>query len=195
MYLHHEAKLMYLASPRTASKSTAAALQSVGFKQVDDIKGSPSALHHLTVEESGRSTDGWTVFCAVRNHWDTVVSWHLNLVGGLGYTDPHDLDWSLRRMKEALDNNPWVGERTLWHRHTPHAVCYIRFEQMQPDLFSLLARYGLTMLTLPHIKEHTVSLRGGRHYSEFFTVETRDYVRERFADEIVEHGYYFEGAP
>ncbi len=197
MYLHHEAKLIYLAQPRTASKSTAEALQSVGF--VDNtgrVCASPSGLHHLTIGESKLDIGTeWTVFCTVRNHWDTVVSWACNLAGGLGYADASELDWSLKRIREVADNCPWIGECTLWHRHLRDANALVRFETMQGDLSRILAGGGLTMPPLPHVDEPTVSLRAGRHYSEFLNDDTANYIADRFAEEIERFGYEYEEAP
>ncbi len=190
MYLHHEARLAYLANPRVASKSTAEALLSVGFAQVDNVCASPSGLHHLTVAESKRDFAGWTVFTTVRNHWDTVASWLLH------WSDVADVPaggrlWTVDEVRGALDVNPWVGEHTLWHRHRGDTNALLRFENLDDDLRLVLWYHGgINMPSLSRVGAGEV--RGGRPYQEFFDDETRDYVGQRFGDEISTLGYGYE---
>ena len=190
MYLHHDAKLMYLANPRTATKSTAQALISVGFSQVDNVCASPSGLHHLTVKESERSTDGWTVFCTVRNHWDAVVSWMCFWDAETAEIAESGRLWTVDQMRRSLDGNKWVADDRLWHRHVPDSKLLMRFESLGTDLGTVLCLAGIQMPVLQHLDANEI--RGGRPYQRFFTVETQDYVAERFAEEIRELGYSYE---
>ena len=207
MYVHQEAKLIYLAHPRTASNSTAAALMTVGFEKV--VPGD----HHSRLSEAGplmglidpvdryEARSQWATFTTVRNHWDTVVSWMFAKYGG---DDPLTV-WNLERFCLVLGErfpfarsgprrftrqNPWVGDSTLWSRHGNDADITIRFERLAFGLTAVLNAHGVSVPeALPHLMKSDA--RDGRPYQDFYTPQTRSYVADRFGAEIERYGYTF----
>ena len=194
MYVHKEAKLVFLANPRTGSTSVAKALMEIGFEQ--------DGTHH-----SARDIDGYTTFAVVRNHWDAAVSW----VFGKHLGEYKDLDFTVETFEFALDNE-YVTEHEMWGYHKPDLV--VRFEgvaapyplSMEEQINFILApgvgyhfsgppktiRLGVCKLDAIALQRANVStVRNGRHYREFYTDETRDYIGNRFKDEIERLGYEF----
>lgn len=168
MYIHNEAKLAYLANPRTASTATARALTEIGFVR--------DGTHH-----SARKLEGFTTFAAVRNHWDAAVSW----VFGHHLGEYKDLVFTVETFTFALDNE-LVGKNKMWI-HDPDFT--MRYENLESDLYLVLTSAGLEAVLLP--KENVSTVRGGRHYRGFYTDETRRYIQKRFEAEIERLGYEF----
>ena len=123
----------------------------------------------------------WHCFAAVRNHWDAAVSW----VFGYHLGEYKDLAVSIESLEFALDNE-WVkGERMF-----PYAAdITLRYENLENDLNLMLPFFGLPAVKLT--KENVSTRRNGRHYREFYTDETRDYIHNRFKAEIERLGYEF----
>ena len=173
MYVHKDAKLIFLANPRTGSTSVAKALMDIGFKQLGP--------HHSTMKDTGVDY-GWTTFAVVRNHWDAAVSW----VFGKHLGEYKDLDFTIGTFEFALDNE-YVTEHEMWGYHKPDLL--VRYEFLELDLDIVLHTLGLGPVKLP--KENVSKARNGRHYREFYTDETRDYIGNRFKGEIERLGYEF----
>ena len=190
MYLHHQAKLIYLATPRTASTATSAALLRVGFE-----RPSPPADHHMSLKSksspiTGEDRKQWTVFSTVRNPWDAAVSW-ASLKSSVTFDSP--TPWSLDAFKIALDPkvNRWLQPRKMYWLHLKDCDLVMRYETLKEDLKHILTIAGIQM---PFLGHYNVSMaRRQRHYGEFYSAETRDYIGERFATEIRELGYSFDG--
>ena len=168
MYVHNDGKLVYLANPRTASTSTAAALLEIGFEKV--------GLHH-SPNLAGRLGQGWLTFSTVRNHWDTAVSWVM----------AHNLEMSVESLRQVLDNE-YTSSHEMWNYHRQDIT--MRYEDLSMWLNMILVGRGLPRAYLPR---RNVSVnRAGRHYSELHTPETRFYIGHRFGDEIMRLGYRYE---
>lgn len=188
MYLHEAAGLMFLASPRTASRATARALRSVGFHDLSDrILGTPSAIHHMStavVSQHLDLGDDWTIFYTVRNHWDAIASWMF----------ARDRSPTVPFMASeieavAAENATWIGERTLWHLHGGPGRIVLRYESLAADLSAVLAAHAIDAPDLPPVG--VSEERRGRPARELFTDGARDYVGARFAQEIARYGYSF----
>lgn len=189
MYLHHDARLCYLAHPKTASVATAMALSEVGFRNIDGKPCTGSAHpHHMTVERSGFDLDGWTVFTTVRNHWDAVVSW---MCQGDG------MPCTASELQARLDRHPWFEETTMWQCHLPDADAVLKYETLGEDLNTLISAHGLDWVDLPVTPGTPGRMMGDarRPYGVFYNIGTREYVGERFADEIRALGYSYEERP
>jgi len=163
MYTHEGAKLIFLANPRTASTSVAKALMEIGFER----KGT----HH-----SGGHRDGFLRFATTRNHWDAALSWVL----------AHNFPMSIDSLERAM-NNEYISENEMWSFHDPEVVIY--YESIEDELGCILSTVGLPTVKLPW--ENVSANRKGRHYREFYTDETRDYIYNRFREEIERLGYEF----
>jgi hypothetical protein len=170
MYLHKEAKLAYLANPRTGSTATAEALMKIGFKKV--------GTHH-----SGHPSSSWAyvTFAAVRNHWDAAVSW----VFGRHLGQYKDLKFTVETIEFAL-NNEFISADKMWGYHEPRLT--MRYER-PTDLGCVLATAELRIDRLP--QRNVSDVRKRRHYREFHTDKTKDYIYNRFKTEILRLGYEY----
>jgi hypothetical protein len=178
-YFHQDARLLYLAHPRTASNATAHALRRVGF--VHCVPGD----HHGPVEEMGGDwkRDEWTVFATVRNHWDAVASWM--------FVKPYPLGppWSAADVDDFIERCRWIrrGKKLWFYREDTDLV--LRYETLQRDLGRVLAGAGLACPTLE--LENAGKERGSRHYREMFGKDGAARVGDYFAQEIAACGYAY----
>lgn len=192
MYYHAKAKLVFLAHPRTASVATSLALRDCGFQLLDGY-GHHTLLNRAKFVMEERSK--WTTFTMVRNHWDAAVSWILK-VGWVGEicADGTECrvfkaDWSKDCFRMAMDNNGFIKNGQMWGHHMADADTVFFYEGLSGNLRSWLREFDIT---LPPIRKENMSKsRDGRHYHEFYTDETRDYIGDRFRNEIEIFGYRF----
>lgn len=182
MYVHREAKLCFLASPRTASRAVRNAIcdPKIGFVQ--------QGAHHDGPEQ-GYEINGYHTFCAVRNHWDAAVSWWFNTRLNRRMEKP-ELEWFA---KHFCQNDAYFRSGTMFWFRNFHTVQTIRYESLEPELNVILLEHGLPEVELPEfgISEE----REGRHYSTFYGSITRQFVDWVFRPEIRELGYKFHEAP
>jgi hypothetical protein len=173
MYVHDDARLVYLANPRTGSTSTAKALQDIGFR----LEGT----HH----SGGKVPSGYRTFGVVRNHWDTCVSW----VYAVPIVQYHLLKVNQESIEHVLDklDNPYVTENIMWGLHNLDIT--LRYEDLPWALNDVLEVWGLPAVKLP--RENVSEARKCSHYRTFYDHETREYVNNRFKDEIERLGYKF----
>jgi hypothetical protein len=186
MYCHADKKLVYLAHPRTASVATAWELCRIGFVKV--VPGD----HHSKISHSSpakpfddRTRREWTAFTAVRNHWDAAVSWRFKRKS----LRSDDSRWDADSWRLLLGSINWVEKKKLWWLHGDDADQILYYEDLESQLIDFLLRHGIELNELS--EQNVTPSRDGRHYSEFFTNSGRDYVGERFRDEIERFGYEF----
>lgn len=187
MYVNVDRKLVYLAHPKTASQSTAAALADKGFVRSIYVPGS---LPHRLGTERGpehhkgliRHPEGWTVFCVVRNHFDALTSW-----------------WAFQARKPVLKGKPltpeylenlmgafpkyFVHPNRMWDMHARVSDRTLRYESLEEDLGDVLGE----PVCLP--MKNVSPEREGRHYRELINPEVREYIEDRFGDEMAHYGY------
>jgi hypothetical protein len=172
MWVSEEMQMVYLASPKTASKATKEALRPFGFEKV---KG-----HHTVPEE--HPGPNWTVFTTVRNHWDAWVSWFF-FSGPRGL--PFGKAWIRRWLHQQQGYYPHPSLGMYW-LYTRMADRVFKYENdLERDLQLLIS----PELVLPKVNVGT--LRKGRDYRRFYDDETREYVGKQFATEIEDYGYEF----
>jgi hypothetical protein len=187
MYVHHEARMIYLAHPKTASGATSTALKSIGFIRPD---GSPD---HARMGDVGTPAGDWFVFTTVRNHWDALASWTVrrcqNSRGVPSTFTVRMLELVCRDADGGADKRPWhlIEPLRMWfHLPVDHVM---RFETLRDDLSDVLKSRGLHV---PHLHpENMTAERNGKSYREFYTPDTRDFVYDRFTDEIKQFRYSF----
>ena len=182
MYIHEEAKAVYLAHPRTASRTTSRLLHSIGFER---SRWGPDGGHHAKLSPLPGSRKDWTVFTTVRNHWDAMVSYHFHLVVGAG----RKVDkLTVRDVERACKANRWVVRPDrLWDLHGPDADRILKFESIDKDLNAVLRDVGLPGVEWPKTKP--IGLRDGRAWENFYTEESYNYVLHKFREEINHYGY------
>lgn len=180
MYAHREKKIAYLAHPRTASTSTAAALVSLPGWKMTGSHGHHDGLFEIP----GGERPDWLVMTTVRNPFDLVVS-HV-FSSHKKRAAQKKLEFDIPTVRTVVETNSWCRKR-FWH--TGEATHVLRFETLVDDLGSALAERDEPMPELPH-KAASVS-RDGKHYREFYTDEVKEYVAGAFAPELEEYDYSF----
>jgi hypothetical protein len=118
----------------------------------------------------------------VRNHWDTAISW----VFGKPFKQYHELEVTIPALEYSL-NTPYTKGNTMWGLHEPDIE--LRYEDLPWALNDVLEVWGLPAVKLP--RENVSEARKCSHYRTFYDHETREYVNNRFKDEIERLGYKF----
>lgn len=184
MLRHTEAQIIYLSHPRTASRATEQALQTVGFEWVHNASRHQRIWRcdwwcYLTPDERAQ----WTVTTTVRNPFDAVVGWWLNRPYHYDEMNPA---W----LKELLDHeHPYLLDGRLWKLHGHPADHVFRFERL-PECLGWLEKYDIEPPELP--KVGVTETRQGRPYQVFYTDEMRQVVRQTFAKDFEEYDYSWE---
>jgi hypothetical protein len=164
--------LAYLANRRAASNATAIALvRQLGFSR---SLGSHHSAHYRPFLR---------YFTTVRRHWDAIASWAHAKEAPL----PLSVDWLRSQVTsiETRTNDQW----RLWHwLGTPYDPTVLRYETLQGDLNAFLANHQLGPVQLGRTK----SKRNGEPYQEAFDSDSRQWVQDRYREEIDELGYQFE---
>lgn len=188
MYVLPQYRLLYLATPRTATRATERTLAQFGGQKVGPDHNTMFNI------KNPNGWDGWTFFTAVRNHWDALVSWFF-------------LDWWTRREYPGLpvlwNNNfsefvPTLVQnvkkhflpRQMYGIHQPHCTHIMRFENLQADFDKVLATVGLPPAKL--VVNNVSQARAKQPYQAYYTAELRDWVAHWFRDEIARYNYTFE---
>jgi len=133
MYVHRKANVTFLANPRTASRSTAEALLSVGFI----MDGS----HHSFDASRARGL----IFAVVRDEAETLRSWgrHFRI-------DPDDTERILDLLERTRPIIPGWTEGLF--PHAARATVVLAFSDLERELNELLEGFGLPRVKLPHIQ-------------------------------------------
>ena len=148
---------------------------------------------HATISDvtavMGVQTDSYFKFAFVRNPFDLVVSrffWDLA-------SNRHTYrDFTLWLKQHYSREGRW--ERDLLHRYThingESRMDFIgRYEYLERDFRKVCTLLSLGNLELPRKK---AGLRKPRHYSEFYTPQTRDLVARLFSVDLQLFDYRFE---
>jgi len=183
MYFHREARLIYLAHPRTASTSTAEGLQALGFELMHSHHGQ---LRCLPIVPGYRlQREHWHAVTCIRNHFDVAVSWVWRRTHGRPNAWNRDtFEWALTRPV-----NRWIGERTMLHLHVDDADEVLRYEEFPESLYDVLERFGLPRVKLN--RQAQGRGRDGRSYREYYDDASREYIEKRFGKEMERLGYAF----
>jgi len=187
VYVSKERRMVYLASPKTATKATKEYLRLFDFYK--------TGTHHDTL--TAHPTGDWTVFTTVRNPWDLWVSWFYYSGYRMG---TFSLPWLKAWQKRHSTYYPYSNN--LFGFYTQYADRILRFETLQDDLHDLLGDYpGYDNYTveLPRINigaNRLTQRRSGTeeyHYREEYEKhpEVRDYIAKQYAEEIALYGYTF----
>lgn len=173
--------LLYLATPHTASRSTARALEAIG--------GRSSPRHHDTLDDllqSGFITqselESVCVVTTVRNHFDVLVTWWL--ARGRGRPFPQFL-----KLLVTLPDEVSPDGRLFW-KHFDDADVALRYESLADHLAALLAPMRLAV-SLPHVGVSKPRDSWPTHYD----VQTRRFVESAFARELAALSYAWESPP
>lgn len=177
MYIHETAKLIYLASPRTASYATSDVLvERYGFD------GPNRGDHHRPLQEP--PGDGWFIFTTVRNHFDAFVSMWFH------WSQPTPFG------REFIEHS-WLNHQTLFpcHKqlyglHAPVCNRLLRYERLNEDLNALLRQRGLEPCKIPWKNDGI--RRQKVPYQTICDHESRLYIEDRFREELRQLNYKYE---
>ncbi|MCV0439745.1 MAG: sulfotransferase family protein [Hydrogenophaga sp.] len=137
-------------------------------------------------------------FCFVRNPWDHVVSWynyHFNRHRASMYNctfeawvkDGLKTHWKKDWCGEEVANDPLNQLLYFQDLAGKDIVDFIgAYENLEDDLAYISGVLGRDGITIPHLNkcDH-------KHYREFYTDETENIVRKRYACIIERFGYEF----
>jgi hypothetical protein len=181
MYIHTESRLIFLAHPRTGSRSVAKGVESLGFIQL-------GAHHDGPLDKPDLNFDRHTLFTTVRNHWDTISSWFF---AALGQSEQAEL--TVGWVRQWFGRNPKYFRlpRLFWFLGEHPDVKILRYETLAEDYHNFLGIYNLGSTELPHIGRN--QWRKYRTYHDIMTPDVRDFIGDVFADEIEELGYTYHG--
>lgn len=200
MYLNRERRLIYLANPRTASVATAEALVAVGFRQMGDHHAGLESHGLVQLDHKSPAFDeicsdtywkaaGHRVFTAVRNPWDTCVSWMFHLK----VPEPWSVEDFQHHLVEKAASGHLAGGKLF--RHAAVADDVVRFERLFWGLQAVLEdspgakEWEWKSLTLP--RRNVSTAREGRPYQEFYAPTSQQWVTDTFGEEIEEYGCEF----
>jgi len=179
MYIIPKFQFCFLASPRTGSKAVAKTL-------VEQRGAILVGSHHSLPDDNPECgvDRNWTVCSAIRNHWDTMISWWFKIERG-GTMLP--LAKFLPRFCTRCSD--FVRGRKLWWQNWPYTNTLIRYNHLQADFDQALVKAGMAPFDITVRVED--SKRNGAPYQRFYKTGTSDWVGAYFADEIERCGYKF----
>lgn len=172
MYIIPDHKFCFLATPRTGSKAVA--------KVLIEQYGAILVGSHHSVPDKPFEND-WLVCSAVRNHWDTLISWWFKI----------ERKGKMKPLAEFLPyfcRSEFVLDRQLFWLNMLFTNRVLRYEQLETDLNLALFNIRLAPVDLPVI---TDSKRNNQPYQVFYKNSTRYWITEYFKKEIKKYGYKF----
>jgi hypothetical protein len=203
MYVHEEAKAIFLCHPRTASRSTSEFLVKHGFEKVgrenrDKVGSKASTGHHGFLLEP--PPPGFVVGCTVRHHFQLVTSWLFatRFKKWDGATDK-----SLEQLRKGVPSFPTflsslynMGKSTYYRDggnklfpQTKYANHIVEFDNLMIGLSTFMAKAGILLnpqITLPLTGQE---MRRGCTVDRALLPEWRQSIVDRYHDEMVELGY------
>jgi len=185
MYLCPEIKVVFLAQPRTASRSCVHFLQA----RTPMRRHKQSAGHHsIDIGDlKGYRREGYRVVTAVRNHYDLIVSFY--------HHAPH---WFSRPKGEETftnyvydfathEKNQYAEPHALYGKLQPYASHIIRYENLW-DEFS--AATGLEVTAEDRQAFH-MGKSDRKPYREYYDEDTHRFIAGWYKHEMEEYGYSF----
>lgn len=185
MYVCEDIRCVYLAQPRTASRSVVHFLQANTVLARDSIKAHHHAMDPVLVDRYKR--EGWKIITAVRNHFDIIVSFY--------HHAPH---WFSRPKQEATfanyvtdfamrtDINKYAIDHRLFYKYQPVATHILRYETLWRDLGEAT---GLN--TEPGRRPLVGVSKDRKPYRDYYDADSRRFVEQWYKAELEEYGYAF----
>lgn len=180
--------LAFLSNGRTASSSIRAALrEQCGFQKKGGCHVHGSFFY-----------EGLQYFTFARNHWDAVAS-YAAMIGWdpreRGRLDPDKLEPVFRRMPIYFSNGGHRSRKDIPHLWywigTHYNPVVLRYEELPYCLENYLITHGVVIGELPRIN-HTHVERNGIPYQDFHSPSSRQWVLDKWGQEIEELGYSYE---
>ncbi len=184
MIVSKSKKFIFTAIPKTGTTSIEKALEK--YSEVDDLVQHErlSHLKHLFDEP-------YYKFCFFRNPWDRMVSWyHFHVkTGSLFFNDTYDAMPFNEWLKRSKVVGALTKRQTYWislkGKIIPDVAIY-KFEEMD-DAWEHICKTLDISGELPHINKSK-----HKHYSEYYSEESKRIVEIQSYGEIKMMGYKFE---
>jgi len=185
VYICPNIKVVFLAQPRTASRSCVHFLQSKTEQDREKI----TANHHSIDTRSviAYRENGWRIVTAVRNHYDIIVSFY--------HHAPH---WFSRpREQESFANyasdfathkaNKYAIPHRIFYKYQQYATHIVRYENLWDEFSEAV---GLEV-TAEDREIFNIGKSDRKPYREYYDEDTRRFIGEWYKTEIEEYGYEF----
>lgn len=188
MHVHEPSRLIYLETPRTASKATAQALKGqASFKTINAPHGRLRGLETRSRWKERVDVpfvrEDWTVFTTVRNPFDILVTWCKK------YEEPVNESGIIH----VLNKSSYLSaDPPKLYVHRDDVDGFLRFENIESDLNHVLEAHGLNTVDLPVVNQ--TEARIGDHYSDYYDEDTIEFVRNRFAEQLDTFNYEYNDA-
>lgn len=180
MYVCDSLQVIFLAQPRTASRSCAYVLKALTGVDKSELAGGHHALDEEQVK--WRKAQGWRVVTAVRNHYDAIVSWyHHNHSMRVHGEAPPFRDYLFKFPTNK--RNKHITEHALYWRYQPVATHIIRYENLWDD-FEAAIGVHIPVDERPHAGQ-----THHRPYAEYYDDELREFVKSWYGEEMEKYGY------
>lgn len=128
--------------------------------------------------------NNYTKISSVRNPYDMMVSWFHFMTG---YKGPQK-DKFTSFIKNIKSHSLIIRNRNIWSENGEFNFKYIRFENIEEDLKTIMNELGLPdyQVDLPHFKKSDRS-----QWRDYYTIETKNIVYKLFEKEINHFNYEF----
>ena len=198
-------KLVFVHIQKTGGSTVSRLLQA----KVEDVRGL-GARHQFAIKGKKKleAWDEYFKFAFVRNPWARLVSWHAmirraekhgrrpqNKLWRYAQENSSNFDEFIRNCTDEVQIGRGVSYSFIYNQidyvtdeNGDLLVDFVgRLENFGEDLRWVCDRTGIELEAVPHKNrsDHT-------HYSELYTPETEQIVRERFERDIEYFGYEFE---
>ena len=186
-------KLLYLATPHTASIATIYALARLPGARVTQLTGLEGVDHLYATHHADRDdvtfhnqlSGSEVVVTTVRNPCDLLVTWWLRQPEAVAtYIGPEaTFEQFVRSVDRVIGvSGPYLADgKIFWH----DCDRVLHYETLQEDLDELLIGLDLPTVLL---KKHNVT-KNKRPWQDYYTEETLAVVRSRFKEEMELYGY------
>ncbi len=194
---------VFVKIPKTAGTSVAIALQcqSLGkpHRNIRELRDLIHAMPASADPEKGDPRRFYTDFYKfgfVRNPWSRVVSLYLRREG-IQMRNRMSFEQFVNWIQNASDTcvHPSVHRNQRdWFLNAEgeNAVDFVgKFENLDADFGHLATHLGAQHIQLPHKRKNQ---KYRKHYTEYFTAETREMVADKFSVDIKAFGYTFDGS-
>ena len=146
-----------------------------------------TALTKLVHKKVSPDVDYFTFTC-IRNVYEQLISMTFSRKGKW---DKHFFIFMVKRIAimPVTDGPSWSMARI--NQYVDEPIDFVmRFENLEKDWGTLLAKLQLPWRPIPHKKPRVGTDQ--KHYSKYYDQEMIDLVSKTFADEIAEYGWEFE---
>ncbi len=182
--ISHKHQFIFVHIPKCAGTSITAGLKDCKLERVGH-HDRLSRLTKISRKKNDSEVDYFTFTC-IRNIYAQLISM---VFSRHGTWNKINFIAMVRQMdvRSVMDGPSWSAARIKKYINEPIDFV-MRFENLEEDWRTLLAKLQLPWRPLPHKKSNP----NKKHYSHYYDQEMIDLVSKTFADEIAKYGWEFE---